>query len=194
MKKLILDIETTGLPPKGANYETDFIKFPRIVSISWKIDDGDTVTYIINQEGFPIPEEVTKIHGITNEEANKSKYYLSAVLKNLLIAGKDVDKIIGHGLYFDTSTIKANVLRLQEKDMYKEITELLHKDKRIDIMQKTIKFCGLKKYPTLTELYTKLFKEGFEAHQSKYDVNAIYECYNKLVELKVISKEGKKND
>lgn len=186
MKKLILDIETTGLPPKNANYESDFMRFPRIVSVSWKIDNGDTVTYIINQEEFNIPEEAIRIHGITNEEANKSKHYLPGILKKLLIAAKDTEKVIGHGLYFDTSTIKANVLRLKEKVMYEEITELLHKDKRIDIMQKTIKFCGLKKYPTLTELYTKLFKENFKAHRSEYDVNAIYDCYKKLVELRII--------
>ncbi|MCK4248692.1 MAG: hypothetical protein KAX15_02825, partial [Candidatus Omnitrophica bacterium] len=49
---LTLDIETTGLPAKGADYKTDFVDFPRIVSMAWKIKDEPTVEYIINPEGF----------------------------------------------------------------------------------------------------------------------------------------------
>ena len=189
-KELTLDIETTGLPAKGADYKIDYRDFPRIVSVVWKIDDGPSVRHIINQEGFIIPEEVIAIHGITNEMAAHSIIFLPDVLRELLIAGRDAGRIIGHGLYFDTSTIKANVLRTiagaYESEIYKAITELLHKDKRVDTMQKTVKFCGLGKYPTLVELHQRLFGESFTAHIEKNDVDATYRCYKELQVLGVI--------
>lgn len=186
MKILTLDIETTGLPAKGSDYKTDFVDFPRIVSVAWKINDEIPVEYIINPEGFEIPEEVIKIHGITNEKANESKDFLVDVLEKLLIAGEDVEVVVGHGLYFDTSIIKANSLRLGKQELYEKLTELLHKDKRVDTMQKTIKFCGLKKWPKLEELYQKLFDEKFDGHCAANDVEATYKCYNELVKLEVM--------
>lgn len=201
MKILTLDIETTGLPAKGADYKTDFADFPRIVSVAWKINNEIPVEYIINPEGFEIPEEVIKIHGITNEKANESTDLIADVLEKLLIAGKDVEVVVGHGLYFDTSIIKANALRIEKQELYEKLTELLHKDKRVDTMQKTIKFCGLKKWPKLGELYHKLFNEEFEGHHAAEDVEATYKCYNELVKLEVMpakkeikEKEGEKND
>lgn len=198
MKILILDIETSGLPPKNAHYETDFDSFPRVVSLAWKVDDGPAVEYIINQEGFKIPEESINIHGITNEMAEASEHKIEDVVKLLLKEGAGADKVVGHGIYFDTSTIKANILRINKGDlgneMFKEITELFHKDKRIDTMRSTTKFCALPmpfgrggfKWPKLEELYRKLFNEDFNAHNSKDDVSATHRCLRKLLELKVI--------
>ena len=99
-----------------------------------------------------------------------------------------MEVVVGHGLYFDTSIIKANALRLKKQELYEKLTELLHKDKRVDTMQKTIKFCGLKKYPKLGELYQKLFDEEFDGHCAANDVEATYKCYNRLVELNVLFK------
>ena len=186
MEVLTIDIETTGLPPKGAHYEKDYDDFPRIVSIAWKVDDEPTVEHVINQEGFEIPDEVIEIHGITNEKANESTDLLPDVLGKLLIAGKDAKVVVGHGLYFDTSTIKANALRLKNQELYEQLTELLHKDKRVDTMQKSTKFCGLGKWPKLVELYQKLFDEEFEAHNAACDVEAAYKCYNRLLEIGVL--------
>ena len=194
MEVLILDIETTGLPPKGAHYEKDYADFPRIISIAWKVNDEPTVEYIINQEGFEIPAEVIEIHGITNEKANESTDLLPDVLDKLLHAGANSKVVVGHGLYFDTSIIKANALRIKKQEMYEKLTELLHKDKRVDTMQRTTKFCGLGKWPKLIELYQKLFDEKYETHVAANDVDAIYRCYKRLVELGVVSQKDKDED
>lgn len=196
MKTLVLDIETTGLPPKNADYKIQFMDFPYIVSLAWKIDNEESKEFIINQEGRLIPEEATKLHGITNEMANASPHKLLAVLIELIgIPGAISEQItvIGHNIYFDTSTIKANILRLQQEEKCNQefvdhMNILLHKDRRVDTMMKTIKFCGLKgKWPKLTELYDKCFPgETFDAHSSKNDVDATYKCYGKLKELAVI--------
>jgi DNA polymerase-3 subunit alpha len=70
MKELFFDTETTGLPIKGAKYDTDFMSFPHIVQLSWYFD-GQFKDFIIKPDGYEIPEDVSKIHGITNEIALK---------------------------------------------------------------------------------------------------------------------------
>jgi len=195
MRTLVIDIETTGLPQKGHTYEANFMDFPYIVGIAWKLDNQESVDFIINQEGREIPKEASDINGITTEIANKSEHMLQDVILKLL-AVSPVDCVIGHNIYFDTSIIKANILRLiaQEK-LPKETSihfeELVHKDKRIDTMRKSIKFCGVGTYPKLSVLYSKLFNENFEAHNSKNDVEATYKCYLKLKELGHILEEVK---
>ena len=46
---LFFDVETTGLPPKGAKWENDFAQFPDIVQISWSIGDKEK-DYIIKPD------------------------------------------------------------------------------------------------------------------------------------------------
>lgn len=193
MKKLTIDIETTGLPKKGHTYDLNFMDYPYIVTLAYKINEDETKYFIINQEGREIPKEASDIHKITTEIANSSPLMLTDVLNILLQDAKDNDLCIGHNIYFDTSTIKANILRAISQgklpqELYPCFEAILHKDKRIDTMMKTIKFCALprNKWPKLTELYFKLFNEEFNAHNSKDDVDATYKCFLKLFELNVI--------
>lgn len=191
-KTLILDIETTGLPPKGAEYEVDYMSFPYIVSLAYKINGEETKEFIINQEGRHIPDEATAIHGITDEMASASRFTLAEVLKMMVDDAKDTELTVGHNIFFDSSTIKANVLRMIQEgkatfDFYDRLCIPLHKDRRVDTMKKTIKFCALNgKWPKLTELHEKLFGESFAAHSAGEDVDATHRCYIKLVELGII--------
>jgi DNA polymerase III epsilon subunit-like protein len=192
MNTLFLDIETTGLPDKGANWETDFrLGFPHIVSISW-IFQEQVYDCILNQEGRTIPDEAIKIHGITSEVANKSEYFANQVLPIFIDNASQAEVIVGHNLYFDISIVKANLLRLYEHDpdfasIKEYICSALAKEKRIDTMQKSTKYCDIKvpgtnriKWPSLVELHHKLFEESFDAHQSKNDVIATRRCYFEL--------------
>jgi DNA polymerase-3 subunit alpha len=68
----------------------------------------------------------------------------------------------------------------------------LDKSKRIDLMYKTIKFVGARKkngsgkFPTLIELYWKLFEKSFPAHDAGEDVKATKRCYDELVKMGMI--------
>lgn len=196
MKTLVIDIETTGLPQKGHEYNTHFLQYPNIVTLAYKVNDGETKEYIVNQEGRMLTSDNTAIHGITTEMANASPHYIVPVLAEL-IALEVPDRVIGHNIYFDSSIIKAQVLRLVHyKKMSREeftlLETLLHKDRRIDTMKSTIKFCDLPgprgpKWPKLTELHLKLFGENpTKSHSSSADVDTTYKCYVKLLELGVI--------
>lgn len=199
MKTLTFDIETTGLPEKGHEYSTHFLSFPNIVTLAYKVNAEETKYFIINQEGKKLSEENMNIHHISNEDCEASPHFLFPTLAAMLLEGQGADKVIGHNIYFDTSIIKANILKLYyhkriEHAFFMEFSDLIHKDKRIDTMRKTIKFCNLPgtrgpncpKYPKLSELYSKLFNKTFNAHNAKEDVDACYECYVELVKLGVI--------
>jgi len=106
MKLLFFDTETTGLPKnrdpayKGPN------NWPHIVSISWVLQDGDKKerqSFIVRPNGWTIPEESTKIHGITHEHALKEGYHLSHVMLQFLLV--DHDFIIAHNLDFDLNVV-----------------------------------------------------------------------------------------
>ena len=202
---IIFDVESTGLIPfrevpgkrqgttrkEQLSYATEYMQFPYICSIAWKVNDEPTKHYILNQEGREIPEEATKIHGITTEEANKSEHYFVTVISDFLRDCIGIDFVSGFNIYFDTSIIKANVLRkIKEKvfkdEIFEHITEILHKDKRIDVMREALKlFLG--KWPKLTELYWKLFNEGFAAHSADADVEATRRCFLELVKRGIIT-------
>lgn len=192
---VIFDTETTGLPPKGGNWETHFNQFPYIVQLSWKRSDQDHVNdYIINN-GVPIPEAATAVHGITQEMANESPHQFRDIVTKLIIDCMEAEYIIAHNGYFDISITKANILRFfGAGSLHNKALEALHKDKRIDTMMKTIKFCALPfpngrggfKWPKLEELYMKLFNESFPAHNAKEDVIATERVYLELVKRGII--------
>lgn len=189
---LFFDVETTGLPEKGQTYEKDFMNFPHIVQLAWSINGVDK-DYIIKPEGWEIPADAAKIHGITTEIALVQGVPLKVALQDFLHHAYHSLLICAHNIYFDTSIIKANVLRTMGEEFFSDVEITLHKSKRIDTMYKTIKFVGAKKEngsgktPTLIELHEKLFPgEKFDAHDAMEDVNALKRCLPKLVELGII--------
>lgn len=108
--------------------------------------------------------------------------------------------LVGHNIYFDTSIVKAMILRIMGREYYDAKAEdALFKGKRIDTMMKTIKFVGAKKsngkgikYPTLEELYNKCFPgETFPAHDALEDVKACKRCIPVLVENGIIELKPK---
>lgn len=202
-KTVFIDIETDGLvekidvPGKRSGttrkeqipYETMFMDYPNIVSMAWKINDGETTEYILNQQGREIPTEASDIHGITTEIANKSEHFFPKVLSFFLEDAADSEIVVGHGLYFDTSIIKANILKAGlpegvEKPFFDAATEILHKYKRIDTMRSTAKMMG--KWPTLQELHMKIFNKEFDAHTAGSDVDAVAKCYEWLVKEGIV--------
>lgn len=194
---LAFDVETTGLVGKGLKYDTDFALFPHIVQMSWTIN-GVEKDFIIYPEGYEIPAEAAAIHGITTEIAIEKGVPLAEVMIEFVMDSLKAKIVVGHNIYFDTSVIKANCLRLEEPLLFLDLEAGIHKFKRVDTMMKTIKFVGAKqegsnraKFPSLEELYFKLFNEGFPAHNSKEDVRAGLRCLPELVALGLIVLEPK---
>jgi DNA polymerase III epsilon subunit-like protein len=192
---LFIDIETTGLPPKGlvtgrtADWKTEYKFFPYILSIAWKIK-GVQKYHLVYQEGRGVPKEATAANGITTKMVNdvsKTKP-IKFVLHDLLSDGRDCCNVIGHNVYFDTSIIKANAFREfgPHHPSALSFEDMLHKDKRIDTMRSSQIIMG-GKWPKLTALYKFLFNEDIiDAHNALADVLATERCYNELRRRKVI--------
>lgn len=193
---LYFDVETTGLPPKGAKYDVDFMQFPHIVQIAWIFKD-ELKSYIIKPVGYEIPEEVSNIHGITTAFALEHGVDFQKTIIEFLSDCMEAEKLIAHNIYFDTSIIKANLFRIGVNEIvYKATVEpALDKEKRFDTMMKTINYVqapypsGRKgfKFPTLQELYQKLFNSQFEnPHNASNDVKALQLCFDALSDRKLI--------
>ena len=91
---LVFDTETTGLPQNYRAPLTDFNNWPRMVQIAWQIHDvkGDLVevkNYIIKPEGFSIPFNSEKIHGISTKMALEKGISLREVLVHFQVLVSD---------------------------------------------------------------------------------------------------------
>lgn len=188
---LCFDCETTGIPEKGMKWDEDFLRFPRPVTMAWAF--GDTERHeIIRPQGWDIPTETVAIHGVTTEQADKEGKPFVEVVTEFLNDAEKYPLICAHNVYFDTSIIKAAIMALCP-ELADKAESALFKGKRIDTMRKTIKFVGARKengsgkFPTLEELFAKLFDGAtFPAHNALEDVRALRKCLPPLVEMGIV--------
>lgn len=188
---LIYDTETTGLPKDFNAPLSDSDNWPRLVQLAWQIHDEEgqlleVKNYIVKPEGFTIPYNAEKIHGISTKRALKQGMPLEEVLEEF---EKDIAKarfLVGHNLSFDLNIVGAEHCRLNKG------SELLKKEV-IDTKDESTNFCAIPgrggrfKWPSLTELHEKLFGVAFEeAHNAAADVEATTRCFLELVRLSVI--------
>lgn len=189
---LIFDTETTGLPQNFSAPITDLDNWPRLVQLAWQLHDhtGKLVSsgnFIVKPEGFTIPYNSERIHGISTKMAHEQGYDLNFVLQEFNKALEGCEFIIGHNISFDEKIMGAEYLRKQQD------TSLMEKPK-IDTKDEATDFCkipggrgGRYKWPTLTELHQKLFDKDFDdAHDAAADVEATTRSFLELVRLDVI--------
>ena len=195
---LFFDTETTGVPDRSAKWDTDFKDYPHVVQIAW-LHGCKVESHIIRPDGWEIPQETVDVHGITTEYALEHGEPFAAVVDMFIQDCHDAGLICGHNIHFDTSIIKANILRELGREYYdaNDVESALYKGKRIDTMRPTMKWVdarmanGRVKFPNLSELYSRCFPgETFPAHDALEDVKAVARCLPVilglgLVELKV---------
>ena len=192
---LVFDTETTGLPQNYRAPLTDFNNWPRMVQIAWQIHDvkGDLVevkNYIIKPEGFSIPFNSEKIHGISTKMALDKGIALRDVLVHFKEALSNVKYIIGHNISFDNNIVGCEFLRSDMLNILSDKISIDTKEEGTDFCQLPGGRGGKFKWPSLSELYIKLFNESFaEAHNASADVEATTRCFLELVRLGVISTE-----
>jgi len=198
---LTFDSETTGLPKNYKAPLSDSDNWPRLVQLAWQINDNkgklkSNKSYIIKPQGFTIPYNSEKVHGISTEIALKEGHNLEFVLKefeNDLFLSK---YIIGHNIDFDINIVGAEYYR-------KKIKSCLEDKIKIDTGKISKQFCNLSggiggrlKMPKLIELYEILFGEKFsDAHDATYDVNATAKSFFELVKKEqYINQDLKQNN
>ena len=190
---LIFDTETTGLPQRWDAPLDDFDNWPRLIQLAWQIHDDlgnltEAKSFLIKPDGFIIPRGSEKVHGISTERATKEGHPINFVLDEFIKALAKSQTIIGHNIEFDNSIVGSEILRRGE------LNPLPDKN-AVDTKIVSTNYCALPggrggnyKWPTLQELYFKLFNESFDAaHNASADVQATARCFFELIRLRLIN-------
>ncbi|MBN3520516.1 DNA polymerase III subunit alpha [Algoriphagus lutimaris] len=183
---LIFDTETTGLPRDYNAPMSDVDNWPRLVQLAWQLHDatGKLISnhnYIIKPEGFTIPYNAEKVHGISTKRALAEGHDLKQILGIFEGDVGQAQYLVGHNVEFDINVVGSEFLRV-EAPMPLTNTQLDTKDISTDFCAIPGGRGGKYKWPTLTELHQKLFGEGFgDAHDAAYDVDATARCFFGLI-------------
>ena len=188
---LIFDTETTGLPINWKASVTNLNNWPRLVQIAWLQYDvsgqliGDH-SYIIKPKGFTIPSDVEKIHGISTKRANEQGVELRTVLEEFSRAIDLSSYLIAHNISFDEKVVGAEFIREDIKSRLFKTTRMCTKELSTDYCRIPGNY-GNYKWPSLFELYHKLFNEDLGgSHRAQVDAEACARCFFELVNRGVI--------
>jgi len=187
---LIFDTETTGLPrdkTMPANLAAE--NWPDLVSLSWKVyTDGvctSTNSYLILPQGWEIPLEATKIHGISHEKACSDGVRLSTALDAFCKDVATCSVVMAHNLSFDKQVI-LNALRWRLFRTWVNWSPLADVCTGIlSTNELKLSFSGRNygsyKMPSLKELYRATFQKDDPpgAHESLRDVEVLEEIVRK---------------
>ncbi|HLU84844.1 MAG TPA: PHP domain-containing protein, partial [Vicingaceae bacterium] len=193
---LIFDTETTGLPKRWDAPITDVDNWPRCIQIAWQLHDamGNCIEhqdYLVQPEGFNIPYDAEKVHGISTELAQAKGIPITEVLEKFNLALSKAKFVVGQNVKFDLNIMGAEFVR-------ENIVNPLRTLPVLDTCtEHTASLCqipggryGKYKLPTLTELHEFLFNEPFaEAHNATADVEATTRCFLELIRLNAYTKE-----
>jgi DNA polymerase III epsilon subunit-like protein len=183
--------------------------WPHIVQFSYVIYDtilndivesSDSIVKL--EDGITIPEDSTKIHGITYESSQKNGINIKLILNEFFCHLRNVDLLVGHNISFDINMIKVELLRFiyetkynileDEVKAHKYNLHFLTNYKNICCtLQESIDLCNIKaidkfgkeyvKFPKLLELHQKLFESTpNNLHNSFNDILVTLRCFMKL--------------
>lgn len=221
MRILIYDTETTGLPEKGAGHH-DYDKWPHIVQLSFVVYNATDVQItekiplstltpifvsdsIVKPINYTISEEVSQIHGITQDIATKIGIPIKDVLIHFLYHIEMADIIVAHNASFDKNTIHAEMFRCglleaskkwKTKSTCKEFctmiaaTSICRRSFTTEIGQNPYPYDNRVKWPRLDELFQVLFPHETpppSLHNSLVDVQVTARCFLTMVDSHLIS-------
>jgi DNA polymerase III epsilon subunit-like protein len=205
MNVLIFDVETTGLLPKTATDPPVYI-----TQLSFALYDvvnnrllKTYNAYVNIPEGVPISEKITQITGIDREKLLSEGIDIIDVLERFYDAYCCADIVVAHNLDFDSKVMEIeanrNYERMKNKNnelaphivwMFDSIYRKLTNIEMKCTMKMSKELCNIErvnsrgtyiKFPTLCELYEKLFHTKPEnLHNSMMDVLVCLRCYLKM--------------
>jgi DNA polymerase III epsilon subunit-like protein len=187
---VFFDTETTGIPRRWGAPLHDLANWPRVVQVAWMscTSAGEELACcetIIQPDGFHIPLETSRIHGITTERARREGRLLALVLQEFAQVVETSVSLIAHNISFDAAVLGAEFLRAG-------LANPLAARRQICTMITATNYCRLPgsrgyKWPKLKELHEKLFGMAQdETHRALADVRACAKCFFELQRLGVI--------
>ena len=141
--------------------------------------------YLVRPEGFRIPADATRVHGITSAEATAHGRPVAEVLTAFLSNLDRAKTLVAHNLEFDRPILGAEFVRLGHD--LQTVRERFLDRPGVCTMQQSTDYCrlpgryGRYKWPTLDELHRELFGETPPAgHRALADVLATARCFFEL--------------
>ena len=193
---LIFDTETTGLPRNFNAPITDTDNWPRCIQIAWQLHDDmgnliENQDFLVRPDGFNIPYDAERIHGISTELAQEQGVQLSEVLGEFNIALAKAKFVVGQNIGFDLKIMGCEFHRMGIESPMADMSVL---DTCTEVTADLLKLPGGRggrfKLPNLTELHSYLFGVPFaEAHNATADVEATTRCFLELIRREVFKKE-----
>lgn len=191
---LFFDTETTGLPANWNAPVSNSRNWPRMVQLACLLcDEEGTIleerNYIIKPEGYTIPSQVVRIHGISTERANREGVDLAMVLTDFQSLCEKATYLVAHNMEFDEKILGAEYHRKIGKN------PLISKPKLCTMKQPSIiQYCAISpirygsyKWPSLSELHYKVFGTSFsDQHNAAADIKATAACFFELKQRQII--------
>lgn len=191
-RTIVIDTETTGLP--DVNIENGRRFFPsreyhhydnaRVVQIAWVIIDQDGIirekeVHIISPDGYTVPAESTKIHGISHDMAVAEGKTFTDVALKFQDALFKCDVMVAHNMRFDMSVLLAEAYRYR---MF-HLVDCIFSISRFDTMWEGRREYSMSKIPKLVELYKVIFNKDYvQLHDALDDALLAGRCYVKIVQ------------
>jgi DNA polymerase III subunit epsilon len=178
------DCETTGLP-RVRHFSREAVdEWPHLVQIAWARCDlhgnaEESRCHIVRPEGFRIPEDATRIHGISHTHARRVGRGLAEVLDEFLEASDAPGTIlVAHNLDYDLGVVGSELVRTGKPLDFLDTPGIC-------TMKSTTDLCRIPrpggwgyKWPTLEELHTFVFGGSYEgAHDAARDLEACARCF-----------------
>ena len=193
---LVFDTETTGLPKRYDAPVSDLDNWPRCVQLAWQLHDAmgellEHQSFLIQPDGFEIPYEAEKVHGISTALATKEGAPIEEVFEAFESALGKVRFVVGQNVGFDINIMGAEFLRASRTNPFPDLPILdTCTEASASLCQIPGGRGGKFKLPTLTELHAFLFESPFvEAHNASADVEATARCFFELVRRNHYSEE-----
>jgi DNA polymerase III epsilon subunit-like protein len=190
MKLMFFDCETTGLPTRRHASPEDVEAWPRLVQLAWARYDArgneeESRSFVVRPEGFVIPPDATRIHGISPARALREGRDLGEVLDEFLgAAGAPGTTLVAHNFDYDHHVVAGELVRARKPLSFLELTGIC-------TMKATTDLCALPrpgggfghKWPTLEELHRYCFGFSYEgAHDAANDIGACARSFFRLLE------------
>jgi len=192
MKILVFDTETTGLPnDMSLSAVQSPNNWPHLVSISWAVLDSEsnsvmkTHCYIVKPGKWTIPEEASRIHGVTQAKAMEFGIPLRDVME--AFNGEQCDVMVAHNLKFDLNVV-LNAIIWDLGIPFKGFVK-----RKFCTMEIGTPMCKIPgrygyKYPKLKELYENVMghpPKAEQLHNALFDTLYLCEIIQKSYEIRI---------
>jgi len=195
MYYIVIDIETSGLPPRNSVYKKYYdpqnyamYDKSRVIELAFStcvFKDGETFgvknySSIVKPENFVIENDF--IHKISHNNASTWGEKIDHVLDSLMNVLKEVDVIVAHNIEFDISIILSELYRLGRVDDVMLINNKVH----FCTMLHGMEWLGERRWPKLIKLYKTIYPTSNteQSHRAMDDVNMCNACFIKIIPQK----------